>query len=77
MHYTFDPFWDSLKKKGITKYQLIHKYKSNRVERLIITCVPLEHKLNKNCMEMTFGPMDQKSFFIMCRDTVELAKRAK
>jgi DNA-binding Xre family transcriptional regulator len=27
MHYTFDPFWDSLKKKGITKYQLIHKYK--------------------------------------------------
>ena len=26
MHYTFDPFWESIKEKGLNKYKLIHKY---------------------------------------------------
>ena len=26
MHYTFEPFWESIQKRGINKYQLIHKY---------------------------------------------------
>lgn len=27
---TFEPFWDTLKRKGISQYDLIHKYRMSR-----------------------------------------------
>ncbi len=30
MYFSYQPFWDSLKKRGITQYMLIHEYHISR-----------------------------------------------
>lgn len=47
----FDPLWETLKKKGVSQYSLIHDYKINeaQLDRFRKNCIVKTVTLNRLC----------------------------